>query len=70
MAGRISTIRAIFEVAKVLFVGARAESEVPECKVCGNLADANGEIRHGKGCYVVSEDGGGSSFVDMPDGRQ
>lgn len=35
------------------------------CKVCGNRPDADGLIQHGKGCYVVSEDGGGESYVDV-----
>jgi hypothetical protein len=33
------------------------------CKVCGNAPDDIGMIEHGRGCYVVSEDGGGVSFV-------
>lgn len=35
------------------------------CKVCGNTPDETGEIEHGRGCYVASEDGGGSSFVEL-----
>ena len=31
------------------------------CKVCGNTPDDSGTIEHGRGCYVVSEDGGGES---------
>jgi hypothetical protein len=31
------------------------------CKVCGNTPDDTGTIEHGRGCYVVSEDGGGQS---------
>jgi hypothetical protein len=30
-----------------------------ECEVCSNSPNEDGEIKHGKGCYVVSEDGGG-----------
>lgn len=35
------------------------------CKVCGNVPDVEGYIEHSKGCYVVSEDGGGESFVEF-----
>ncbi len=35
-----------------------------ECKVCGARPDQEGEIRHGKGCYELSEEGGGSEWVD------
>lgn len=34
-----------------------------ECKVCGNQEDDEGVIHHGKGCYVVSEEGGGETYV-------
>ena len=34
-----------------------------ECKVCSNRPDADGFIEHGKGCYTMSEDGGGCEFV-------
>ena len=36
------------------------------CKVCGNPPDEEGVIEHGRGCYVVSEDGGGFSYVELP----
>jgi hypothetical protein len=36
------------------------------CKVCGNVPDKDGTIEHGRGCYVVSEDGGGFSCVEFP----
>lgn len=36
------------------------------CKVCENVPDEDGCIEHGKGCYTQSEDGGGSSYVDLP----
>ena len=39
------------------------EQPRPTCKVCGNEADEVGVIEHGRGCYVVSEDGGGYSLV-------
>ncbi len=37
-----------------------------ECKVCGAMPDPeeDGEIRHSKGCYTQSEDGGGSSWAE------
>lgn len=35
------------------------------CKVCGNVPDEDGMIEHGRGCFVASEDGGGTSFTDM-----
>ena len=41
-------------------------AEVNEpCEVCGNEADEAGRLEHGRGCYVVNEDGGGSSFVPL-----
>ena len=42
------------------------------CKVCGNVPDEDGMIEHGRGCYVVSEDGGGESWVefDEPKGTE
>lgn len=39
------------------------ESNNEPCKVCGNTPDDIGMIEHGRGCYVVSEDGGGQSFA-------
>lgn len=35
-----------------------------ECDVCGNTADEDGMVNHGKGCYVADEDGGGSTGAD------
>lgn len=35
------------------------------CKVCGNVPDESGVIEHGRGCYVVDEDGGGTTFVEF-----
>lgn len=40
-----------------------------ECKVCGARPRPVdnfefGEVEHGKGCYMLSEDGGGSEFVE------
>jgi protein gp37 len=32
-----------------------------ECEVCGNRADAQGVIDHGRGCYTQDADGGGTS---------
>jgi hypothetical protein len=37
------------------------------CEVCGNTADEYGRIEHGRGCYVVEEDGGGYSHVPLED---
>ena len=37
--------------------------EVYKCEVCGNMADEEGIIEHGRGCWVVNEDGGGYSLV-------
>lgn len=36
-----------------------------ECKVCGNEPDEDGVLHHGRGCYVVSEDGGGETYVNL-----
>lgn len=33
------------------------------CKICGNTPDEIGMIEHGRGCFAVSEDGGGISFA-------
>jgi hypothetical protein len=41
------------------------------CKVCQAEPNSEGVIEHGKGCYVVNEDGGGTSTVPIgggPDG--
>jgi protein gp37 len=35
---------------------------IAECDVCGNRANPEGTIEHGRGCYTQSEDGGGTSF--------
>jgi uncharacterized protein (TIGR02996 family) len=34
------------------------------CKVCGNTADDDGWLNHGRGCYTQCEDGGGAENVD------
>ncbi len=41
------------------------QREAYACKVCGNVPDECGTLDHGRGCYVVSEDGGGSSYVEF-----
>lgn len=44
-------------------------AEQNACKVCGNQPDAGGTIEHGRGGYVVCENGGGTSvveFVELP----
>lgn len=38
--------------------------ERPMCKVCGAVPNADGERVHGKGCYQVSPDGGGSDWPE------
>jgi protein gp37 len=35
-----------------------------ECKVCGNRPDNYGHVAHGRGCYQVSENGGGETFEE------
>lgn len=35
------------------------------CKVCQNYPDEDGELEHGKGCFVLSEDGGGSEWIEF-----
>ena len=37
------------------------------CDVCGNVPDETGMIEHGRGCYVVSADGGGETWVYFPE---
>jgi hypothetical protein len=37
-------------------------NDVHACKVCGATPDESGERVHGKGCYQLSEDGGGSDW--------
>lgn len=39
--------------------GIPVEEDRP-CKVCGATADADGILAHGRGCYVLDENGGGS----------
>lgn len=39
--------------------------EGAECVVCGNTPDEDGELRHGRGCYKIDEDGGGSEWFDV-----
>ena len=33
------------------------------CKVCGNKPDGEGILEHGKGCYALDKNGGGSEFI-------
>src|SRR5271170_853984 len=35
------------------------------CKICQNVPDECGWLGHGRGCYVVSADGGGDTFVEF-----
>ena len=39
------------------------EHERESCEICGNTPDEIGMIEHGRGCFAVSEDGGGISFA-------
>lgn len=41
------------------------QREKHACDVCGNVPDEEGFIQHGRGCYVVNEDGGGITLVDF-----
>jgi uncharacterized protein (TIGR02996 family) len=34
------------------------------CKVCEAEPDPDGEVRHGKGCYVLDSDGGGYEWIE------
>lgn len=38
--------------------------DLSPCDVCGNTPNESGTIDHGRGCYVASEDGGGSEVAD------
>lgn len=42
---------------------ALAETAQWECKVCGATPDEEGRVQHGKGCYMLNEDGGGEEHV-------
>lgn len=35
------------------------------CEICGNIPDEDGVLEHGRGCYKVSEDGGGTEYIPM-----
>jgi hypothetical protein len=37
------------------------------CKVCSNYPDEEGVLDHGRGCYMIDENGGGSEYVDPPE---
>lgn len=36
-----------------------------QCKVCWAEPDEDGCVRHGRGCYRLSEDGGGEEYVEV-----
>jgi hypothetical protein len=36
-----------------------------ECSVCGGRPDSEGCLTHGKGCYVLSADGGGEEYIEL-----
>lgn len=46
-------------------LAAYVEREKFTCKVCGNVPDETGLLEHGRGCFVVSEDGGGTEWIHM-----
>jgi uncharacterized protein (TIGR02996 family) len=58
------------EVERAQFIRAQLElAKTPawddfECKVCSAKPNEEGEIRHGRGCYMLSEDGGGEEWAD------
>jgi hypothetical protein len=35
------------------------------CKVCSNYPDEEGVLDHGRGCYMIDENGGGSEYIEM-----
>lgn len=35
-----------------------------QCRVCGAMPDLSGERIHGRGCYAISADGGGSDWPE------
>jgi len=45
----------------------RKERASLACKVCGNAPDDSGCLEHGRGCYVLHEDGGGSEYFEVCD---
>ena len=36
--------------------------ELNECYVCGNIPNIDGYLEHGRGCYVVNDDGGDFTY--------
>lgn len=42
-------------------------NEAFACKVCGNTPNEGGELEHGRGCYVLSADGGGTEYIEAAD---
>lgn len=41
------------------------ERSIYACEICGNVPDEDGTLEHGRGCFKVSEDGGGEEFINM-----
>ena len=41
------------------------KTELWTCKVCGNEPNEDGEVNHGRGCYQLSSDGGGTEYPDL-----
>jgi len=40
-------------------------TELFACEICGNTPDESGTLEHGRGCYKISSDGGGTEFVEV-----
>lgn len=45
--------------------GSLAIREQHACEICAAIPDSDGCIAHGRGCYAVSADGGGESWVEL-----
>jgi hypothetical protein len=56
------------EAAALAFARECAEREHRQslaCEVCGNWPNEEGELEHGRGCYTLSQDGGGFEYVEV-----
>lgn len=45
------------------FVAAFVDPKPQPCKICGNTPDEDGMLEHGRGCYKLNSDGGGTEYV-------
>lgn len=45
------------------------QRQLLSCKVCFSIPDEDGDREHGKGCFVLSADGGGTDHLDVRDIR-